>query len=308
MKKEECTDKNMPKWMSKCMPESDFFGAKSSSKPLSSKSSFSRIQSPSSINTYKQCPRKYYYQYIEKLETLPSIHLTRGKLAHSILEDFFKIDVSNVSNENFMFELRIVMAELFKKHWNGNLKAMRRFSLTAKELDFYQEETRFMVNNWLNGFLSKLVKQTKEKRLSVFEAFKRLTPRTEIEYVSEEYGIRGFIDAIHELEDDIILMDYKTSKRPDINEEYRLQLAIYALLYAENHRTAPTKVGINFLKFNEQHVDVDEGLLEFAKREVRLVHEATLSNNIKDYQKRISSLCKWHSGQCDFYEVCNNSD
>ena len=50
-----------------------------------------RVQSPSSINTYFQCPRKYYYIYNMKLKTSPSIHLVRGLVAHKVLENFFTI-------------------------------------------------------------------------------------------------------------------------------------------------------------------------------------------------------------------------
>ena len=51
------------------------------------------LYSPSSILTYKQCPRKFYYQYVEKLPTKKSFALVRGSIVHSVIEDFFKIDV-----------------------------------------------------------------------------------------------------------------------------------------------------------------------------------------------------------------------
>jgi ATP-dependent helicase/DNAse subunit B len=71
-----------------------------------------RVQSPSSINTYNQCPRKYYYQYILKLPTRPSIHLVRGNIAHSVLEDFFSIThltLESVMEEGFeQFALKLL--------------------------------------------------------------------------------------------------------------------------------------------------------------------------------------------------------
>ena len=48
-----------------------------------------KVQSPSSIKTYKQCPRKYYYSYILGLEQPPNVHTVRGNIAHSVLEHFF---------------------------------------------------------------------------------------------------------------------------------------------------------------------------------------------------------------------------
>ena len=46
--------------------------------------------SPSAINSYYKCPREYYYTYIGKLKTKPSIHLVKGSIVHKTLEDFFK--------------------------------------------------------------------------------------------------------------------------------------------------------------------------------------------------------------------------
>ena len=65
-----------------------------------------RVESPSSINTFKQCKRKYYYSYIEKLPSVPSIHLVRGNIAHSALEDFYDIDVSKFNEENCQKEFQ----------------------------------------------------------------------------------------------------------------------------------------------------------------------------------------------------------
>src|SRR3989338_7328965 len=168
-----------------------------------------RVQSPSSINVYKQCPRKYYYQYILKLDTLPSIHTLRGNIAHSVLENFFDADLSMLNIKNFREPLQKRIQQLLIKHWN-----------------------------------EKLVQKVKSfSDLSFQEIFKKLTPLRELEYQSHKYAVRGFIDAIEEMEDKRRLMDYKTSKRFHITEEYKLQLAIYALLYQEKHGVIPDQVG-----------------------------------------------------------------
>ena len=71
-----------------------------------------RVQSPSSIKLYQQCPRKYYYQYILKLQTLPNIHLVRGNIAHTVLEKFFDVDVSDYTMEDFKVKLSAVIQDL----------------------------------------------------------------------------------------------------------------------------------------------------------------------------------------------------
>ncbi|MFH1439483.1 MAG: PD-(D/E)XK nuclease family protein [Candidatus Woesearchaeota archaeon] len=285
---------------------------------------FPRIQSPSSINTFKQCPRKYYYHYIEKLESLPSIHLVRGKLTHSVLEDFFLVNVEHLNQDSFMFDLRIIIMELFKKHWQANLEEMEKLGLTKQELDFYKQETKYMVEIWVKRFIHNVAEDmnssvsTSITPLTFKEAISRHTPKTEEEYRSNIHGVRGFIDAIHEYENEINgqikkevhVIDYKTSKRAKMSPEYKLQLAIYAMLYEEKHGILPNKVGLDFLKFDEgpMCIDADRDLVEFAIKEISLIHENTKSKNKKDYRKQISALCKWHSGQCDFYDLCKDED
>ena len=81
-----------------------------------------RVESPSSINTFKQCPRKYYYQYVAKLPTVSNIHQVRGNIAHSTLENFYDIDVSGFEQENYeeyfkwLYEKTILFQKLFGKY------------------------------------------------------------------------------------------------------------------------------------------------------------------------------------------------
>lgn len=261
-----------------------------------------RIESPSSINTYKQCPRKYYYQYIEKLPTSTSIHLLRGGIVHSVLEDFYDAKLDEERTQNYRF-LHLRLLSLFTKHWKQNKGKLEKLGLPDEELQFYFDESVMMLQNWFNRFKNKMDGRT--GRGETFEqAFVSLTPKREEEYRSEEYMVRGFIDVVHEVDGQTVVLDYKTSKKDDITEEYRLQLAIYALLYEEKHGKRPSFVGIDFLKSIEKMLPVDEELIKHARFEVEQIHASTESNHINDYPQRPSPLCKWSSGQCDFYDAC----
>lgn len=268
------------------------------------KQKFARIQSPSSINTYNQCPRKYFYQYIARLKTLPSIHLVRGKIAHSVLEDFFKIDIDNISAEEYGFEFRVVLHELLNRHWNKSGKQLSSLGLSNKELGFYLQETKDMLNLWLQDFSKKLKQQMLSSSLA--DAFRALTPLTEQHFISDVHGVQGYIDAIFKIDNEIRIIDYKTSKHDNLSDSYRLQLAIYALLYNEKHGRMPDKVGIHFLKFSEKYLDVDKAMLEHATKECERIHKNTASNDIDDYPKKTSPLCRWSTGQCDFFDNCNS--
>ncbi|MBW2985642.1 PD-(D/E)XK nuclease family protein [Candidatus Woesearchaeota archaeon] len=257
-----------------------------------------RIQSPSSINTYNQCPRKYYYHYIEKLETKPSIHLIRGNIMHSVLEDFFKVDSKNLSKDHYDFELRTIAHELLRKWWNEKKGKLDSLELGNAKLEFYLRESRNMLDNWLNLFLDKLKKE------GGLVGFKKLTPETEVYFESTEHMVRGYVDAIHIIDGKINIIDYKTSKSDELRDEYKLQLAIYALMYHEKHGKMPHKVGVDFLRHGEKFIDVNQALLDLAKKETALIQENTKSIEKEDYKLNPSRLCNW----CDFYGLCFNND
>ena len=65
-----------------------------------------RIQSASSINTFKQCPRKYFYSYVLELPTAPNIYQVRGNIAHSALEHFFTINTNHIDEKNYEKQLK----------------------------------------------------------------------------------------------------------------------------------------------------------------------------------------------------------
>lgn len=265
-----------------------------------------RIESPSSINTYLQCPRKYYYRYIEKLSAKESVAMVRGKIVHSVLEDFFKINLDEIDFVKFYDEFRLHILDLFHKHWKNAIPHFLELGIDKDKVLFLYTETLEMIENFLYSFCTKL--DFNMKTLSLADAFNRMKPRTEVKYISEKYNVQGFVDVVEELDDDVILWDYKTSKKADITNEYRLQLGIYALLYNEIHGKLPNKVGINFLKHGcDKVLNVDEELIKEAKLQCEIIHLNTESNNIKEYVKKPGPLCKWRDGECDFYQQCFGS-
>ena len=262
-----------------------------------------RVQSPSSIKLYHQCPRKYFYQYIRKLETLPNIHQVRGNIAHTVLEKFFDIKTEGYSLDNFKQRLTTVLQDLLFQEWAAAKLKLKKLDLSQDQNQFYFEETLLMLLNWLSHFSNEILAQDG----SFQERFKILTPEREKFYLSKTFNVRGYIDAIEKFNNEIRIMDYKTSKSFNLGE-HRLQLAIYALLYKELKGVLPHKVGVYFLKDKPKVIKVDAQLLEFAKREIELIHKKTGSEDIADYPKKKSGLCKYSTGQCEFFDVCQKED
>mgnify|MGYP006273144067 CR=1 FL=1 len=263
----------------------------------------SRIQSSSSINTFRQCPRKYYYSYIRKLPLRPSIHLIRGKIAHQIVEDFFKLDIDAMPVENFEFNMKILLQDMLSRLWTESRDELDSLDMTKYEIDGYLQETKRMIQHWFLDFMAKV--RERSTQVGFKQAFKELSPVSEEHFVSQDIGVQGYVDAIHKDEDGIRIIDYKTSKKDCISEDYKLQLAIYSILYHEKYGEYPYKAGVYLFRHGERLLDVDENLLEFGRREVEKVHTCTRSENIEDFPKKPSILCNWGKGCCDFLEICS---
>tara|TARA_Y100000310_G_scaffold333404_1_gene410902 strand:- start:1982 stop:2818 length:837 start_codon:yes stop_codon:yes gene_type:complete len=263
-----------------------------------------RVQSPSSLNTFKQCKRKYFYQYIEKLPTSSSIYTIRGNICHEVLEDFFDIDTETLTQDSFGSQFKIKLQRLLVEKWGKYKAQLSELGLDKETLQTYFQESMMMVLNWSDHFLEEFKTKLTQNN-SLEQAFKELTPIRELEYRSEDHGVRGFIDAIQHIGEEVHIIDYKTSKRSDVKDSMKLQLAIYALMYEEKHKILPSKVGIFFLRDTLKLLDVDPEMVERAKKELKLIHNHTENKEeVYDYPKTITGLCKWKTGQCDFYETC----
>jgi len=259
-----------------------------------------KVQSPSSIKTYKHCPRKYYYSYILKLEAPPNIHQVRGNIAHSVLEHFFDIDTSVITLENYEAHLKLIVQHLLLREWQNYKEKLDQLKLTHERQMHYFEDTLLMLFNWIELFCSKIAAKTGTFQ----ERFIALTPMRELLFVSEQYHAKGIIDAIETNSDGTVrIMDYKTSSSHDLNDHI-LQLAIYSLLYFDKHGQLPKQVGVYFLKGKEAIMDVDEELVALAKREIAHVHSKTQTEDVNHYPKSPGPLCKYSTGKCEFYDVC----
>ena len=257
----------------------------------------SRVQSPSSINTYKQCPRRYYYTYIQKLPTKPNIHTVRGTIVHSVLEDFFDINI-NVSNSNFGDYLLLKGLELFDKHWNLAQEKLDGLNLEESEIKYYYDDSKTMILNWLSYFLSRINSYSDGDFLHTFNRLKPVS--REEKFVSSEYSVMGYIDVVENVDGKVRIIDYKTSKADKLSSEYMLQLGIYALLYNEKHGSYPDEVGLFLLKHGERMVKVTEELVKNAIFEIENIHMSTQTKAREDYPMKQGPLCNY----CDFYNLC----
>ena len=261
---------------------------------------FSRIQSPSSILTFQKCPRKYYFRYILGIEGPPTLPLVRGKVVHSVLEDFFNLNPSNLTRENAEFVLSMAAQEILSLKWRAESALLELCPSESSRFAVF-EESLLMVQQWIHRFvLPRLLAMQGEPR----DNFAFIVPDRERHFLSKQMGVQGFVDVIERVNGEVRIMDYKTSQSIDV-DEHRLQLGIYAMLYEEQQGILPHKVGVYFLKNSSaEFVPVDSALVDYARREVAFTHEKTQTTVLENYPLRPGSHCKWSSGQCEYYDYC----
>lgn len=263
-----------------------------------------RVESPSSINTFRQCKRKYYYQYIEKLPVPKNIHTLRGGIVHAVLDTFYSTDIETLTNETYARQLRVILQDLLVHEWGKQREDLLQLHLSQDILVATFDESLLMLLNWYEHFLFDLKEMVQEGD-DVRLAFASLVPQREVALASEQYAVRGFADVIRTTTRGIEIIDYKTNNVPFLKDDIRLQLAIYALLYEEMYGQRPVNVGAFFLRDKMHMLDVDEMLLRYAKEEIEKIHFHTQhASSVSDYPRDVSPLCKWRTGQCAFYDVC----
>jgi len=266
-----------------------------------------RVLSPSAINLYFQCPRRFYYRYILGLPSRDSIHTVRGSAAHTVLENFFDIEPEKLTNLNYKKILHEHISVLFKEEWENSQKKLLALDLPKDQLDYYYDDTTIQLDKWLNIFLNQLEKKLKEVFL-IKKAWKYFYPKhRELKLISNNLGVLGFLDQVLTLGDRNLIIDFKTSASPKISSDYQLQMTIYHILYKEKYQ-ADAETYLWFLKFGLKRVPITNDMIVDAKFKIETVKKALDSKNILDYPKKESGLCKWcnqnGSGECDFYGQC----
>ena len=149
------------------------------------------IFSKSKINTFLQCPRQFQYQYIDQLESEPNEYMELGLIVHQIAE--------TIAND-------------IKK---GMLNADDLYDTIY---DFYTDD-KYDLNPHLTS-LASFFNDVLNSGYTIFSVEERIS--------NESDHFRGIIDIVLEDQDgNLIVLDYKTSKKTKPITKYRLELCIY---------------------------------------------------------------------------------
>lgn len=237
------------------------------------------VLSPSRINTYKKCPRKYYYTYIEKLPRKDWAHFALGTLVHGALEKFhqeFRDDFSTPGN------IEEAMKIAFKAQYVEMEKEKPIERDTLKEAHKLLKE--YLINIKQQGIQSKILLIEEDFTLKL----------------NEHYNIRGVIDRL-DLDSDgqFHIKDYKTTKSDKYMEPFQLQVyGIYLLdKFPDVDRFRGSYV---MLRLNNMYVSYDFNREDVEKCWSALIEVGDTITKEERWISRPSKLCDW----CDFADPC----
>ena len=237
-----------------------------------------RILSPTAINTYLTCPRKFYLRYIKRLRTRPSIYLIRGQIVHKTICQFHRND-PRIETGMPLGKIRYELLGIFKELWEKADYQLNSLGLCKEQIDFYHDDSELMLLNFSHWFYKN----------------KMPTPDLcEARILSRNLSVMGIIDAVHKRGGKVVLVDYKTSKHARITNDMMRQAALYALLYEDRYKTVPDAVWIHFLKDpgDPQPIHMDDELLNYGKMLIQSVREKTVSQDRESYPCTCGGYCE----------------
>lgn len=235
-----------------------------------------RWLSPSSINTYMRCPRKFYLRYVRKLKSKPNIHLLRGSAVHKALERFFR---EGYAGERYAYydDTRQALLNLFDDEWRDRNDTLQGLGLEDQDLKFYYSDSQKMLINWLHDYLKGEIAEEGSSELEKKIFSKKLRTMCVIDRAVQERPA---------------IIDYKTCKSAELTDEYKRQMGVCSILYEELTGKNP-EAFIHYLRFTDglKKVPIDDDYKEYIKRLIIDVHHNTLSEDEKDYPCKCGGWC-----------------
>jgi hypothetical protein len=154
--------------------------------------------SPTALEAYKQCPRRFYYQRVlrlnEKLvlDNTEMAPLQKGSWLHSALENFFKNPEWDNPLLSLQTHLKNLVSILFSEDSTAPQQELLISQSTKLALQLASHITHF------------------EKRLEESFSILERKMEEELSFQYKEITLRGFVDRIDVFKNGVFIWDYKT--------------------------------------------------------------------------------------------------
>ena len=235
--------------------------------------------SASQLETYEDCPLRYFYEYVLRVRSDSSVYAELGTLVHEVLRAFLDPD-----NDDIDYSLA-GLNELGERMWRDDLAPYRPQVEEARR-DYFD-----MLQRWWD-------EEGGVARPNVVAVERRF------EFEVGPHTITGSIDRVDRVDGGLRIVDYKTGSKEPAEAEMadNLQLAVYHLAAARDTELAElgpaTDLDLMFLrsmKVRSQPVAADHEALTEAR--VLAVADRILA---EDFEPSVQANCR----VCAFHRRC----
>ena len=240
--------------------------------------------SASSISTWEQCPQRYKYSRLDGIPEPETDSQIMGNFVHEILEHVYRLP----NDQRTIANAQQISRSVWASGWMDRLAAIG------------VSETKMREFRWKSWWCI--------ENLWLIENPQQVSPiGLESEYFVEvlpSINIKGFVDRITPLGDDVKITDYKTGKfpRPAYVEQKWFQLLLYKIIVEKTINKTVAEVELIYLKDGKNLVKktVPED------NDVTIARVATVHSEIKEsletkhFPTKVSKLCDW----CSYKRIC----
>ena len=231
----------------------------------------------SRVDTYRNCPRKFRYAYIDRLPTEPSPHLSFGSSIHAALEAFYDRKLPSCPSEDDL------LGFLYEAWDSSGFRDLPR----DEQLNYYRHA-------------QDVLRRFHRREAPTY----RLPAATEAWFelpIDDQAVVVGSIDRVDADDDgNLHVIDYKTNRKVQDRQRVArsLQLSIYALACQHLYGRLPAQVSLDFVVPGVMvTVELEELDLDRARTAVL---DTAAKVREETFTPTPNRLCGW----CDFRSVC----
>lgn len=254
----------------------------------------------SAIETYLQCPKKFKYQYLDKIKAPKSREAIFGTLIHSALRYMFSKDP--------LFPTLDEVIDYFRENWpkkevfesESKNDPLKRPWSKEEQKAYFEEGVRM---------LKRFYEKNAPWNFTVVDLESRFEVLINDEKTNQTHILAGIIDRIDKHNDDTYeIIDYKTTKRMPSQEsvDQNLQLSLYSLGLRKRWphlRQEDIKLSLYFLKHGEKlttnsNDQTAQKAKEYILNTIGEIQEKISSN--QEFEPHPGPLCDW----CPYRPIC----
>lgn len=285
-----------------------------SSKELSLPSRFS----PSSLSSYRSCPKAFWFSRMCRVSSPPSFATMVGTITHTATEKVFDLDPQDRTVESAMGFASLALDELVAVKDVESVEDIDPGWLESQSSQYQHilnqnpnllDRVELMVSNW---FELERVQNFTPKDLLMPDGSTIDGREMAIEAVVDGVKLLGYVDRFDTWKGSSgtlsAVTDYKTGKVPADRfvDKYMIQLKIYALMLQETYGVAPSRLRLLFLSSSNRstaikNMFVSDKTVESAKEYVLSTVDQVKESHASDtWETKTGPLCDY----CFFKSVC----